>query len=657
MKSFPLTRLFVIIFFFLETLNLKSQINDSLIVIYKNASHDTIRVRVLLNIVSKICDSNPDSAIKTLTACQSICNKNFKIKNINPSTLYNFKLLSANTQLSLAYAYMLIGKMNEAAQIYRSVIPILKQLKNFDVLSNAYVFYASYYLNIGKLDTANYYAQISLKEAQKIKHGKLIAQAENILGLISDYKGDYVSALKYYLDGLKIASTTNDNKGIANFYRNIGGIYETQNKLDEAMKYYQNALKLRLKNNDEINVAESYNTIAIIYRKMNNLNEALIFNSKALEIQKMVHDMPGLALTYNNISVVYHDMKIYDKAANFLEKGIEVQIKINDLNGLSYSYNNLAVLNQENKKYDKAIFYANKSLSIAEKIAFPSLIDQSAKTLYNLYKKINNYQKALEYFTLHIKMRDSINNVDAQKLVIEQQANFEYSQKKAIEDVKHKLELSKQDDLAKAEKNKQRIVILSVTTLLIVVLIFSVFIYNRFKFTQKQKSVIELKEKETRDQKHIIEEKHKEITDSINYAERIQRSFLATKEMLDSNLNFSASSSAVEKSIGLDYARPDISQKETRPDNYFVFFKPKDVVSGDFYWAANLVSSSEVENDKGTINASTPLGVTKKLFCLATADSTGHGVPGAIMSLLNITSLEKAIETHTQPHEILNATR
>ncbi|HEX7414281.1 MAG TPA: PP2C family protein-serine/threonine phosphatase, partial [Bacteroidia bacterium] len=67
-----------------------------------------------------------------------------------------------------------------------------------------------------------------------------------------------------------------------------------------------------------------------------------------------------------------------------------------------------------------------------------------------------------------------------------------------------------------------------------------------------------------------------------------------------------------------------------------VLFKPKDIVSGDFYWASKLNNGN---------------------FALATADSTGHGVPGAIMSLLNVTSLEKAIENYTQPADILNATR
>jgi serine phosphatase RsbU (regulator of sigma subunit) len=127
-------------------------------------------------------------------------------------------------------------------------------------------------------------------------------------------------------------------------------------------------------------------------------------------------------------------------------------------------------------------------------------------------------------------------------------------------------------------------------------------------------------------QKHLVEEKHKEITDSINYAERIQRSFLASREMLDANLGVTSS---------IPQQR-DVSRSEP---GYFVFFNPKDVVSGDFYWAASTGSA------------------TNRKFAFCCADSTGHGVPGAIMSILNISSLEKAIETATEPHLILNKTR
>lgn len=109
-------------------------------------------------------------------------------------------------------------------------------------------------------------------------------------------------------------------------------------------------------------------------------------------------------------------------------------------------------------------------------------------------------------------------------------------------------------------------------------------------------------------QKEIIEDKNKEMTDSIKYAKRIQDTLLAHEELLKANL----------------------------PD-HFVFFRPKDIVSGDFYWAAK-------HGD---------------YFYLAICDSTGHGVPGAFMSLLNIRFLNEAIVERnlTQPHEILNFVR
>jgi ligand-binding sensor domain-containing protein/serine phosphatase RsbU (regulator of sigma subunit) len=145
---------------------------------------------------------------------------------------------------------------------------------------------------------------------------------------------------------------------------------------------------------------------------------------------------------------------------------------------------------------------------------------------------------------------------------------------------------------------------------LLVLLVFGLVKWRTARLQKRQKELeIEIKHAthEIRKQKELVEEKHKEITDSINYAERIQRSFMATKELLDENL----------------------------PD-YFVFFEPKDIVSGDFYWAGKLTNGN---------------------FAWSAADSTGHGVPGAIMSILNISALEKSIETETQPDKILNRTR
>jgi ligand-binding sensor domain-containing protein/serine phosphatase RsbU (regulator of sigma subunit) len=147
--------------------------------------------------------------------------------------------------------------------------------------------------------------------------------------------------------------------------------------------------------------------------------------------------------------------------------------------------------------------------------------------------------------------------------------------------------------------------------MLVVVILFALYRLRTATLRARQKQLektVEDRTEELKKEKELVEEKHKEITDSINYAERIQRSFLATKDLLDQNLN-----------------------------DYFVFFQPKDVVSGDFYWATKLENGN---------------------FVLVTADSTGHGVPGAIMSIANIACLKESVtKGFHEPDQILNETR
>lgn len=158
-----------------------------------------------------------------------------------------------------------------------------------------------------------------------------------------------------------------------------------------------------------------------------------------------------------------------------------------------------------------------------------------------------------------------------------------------------------------------------------VYLIIRISVRRLVKAKNQLEKIVKERTAEVVEQKHLIEEKHKEITDSINYAERIQRSFLATKELLSENLK-----------------------------EHFVFFQPKDVVSGDFYWATTVNSGqATVGSNEHTLQTE-----NHQLFLLVTADSTGHGVPGSIMSILNISALESTVkEGISEPAEILNHTR
>ena len=142
----------------------------------------------------------------------------------------------------------------------------------------------------------------------------------------------------------------------------------------------------------------------------------------------------------------------------------------------------------------------------------------------------------------------------------------------------------------------------------ILLLIFGIFMYNRFRVTRKQKSIIEAQKLEVDKQKETIEETHKEITDSIAYAKRIQSAILPPNSLIVEHL-----------------------------PNSFVLYKPKDVVAGDFYW---------LEFKDG-----------RTIF--AAADCTGHGVPGAMVSVICNNALNRSVREFgfIEPNEILNKAR
>ncbi len=131
---------------------------------------------------------------------------------------------------------------------------------------------------------------------------------------------------------------------------------------------------------------------------------------------------------------------------------------------------------------------------------------------------------------------------------------------------------------------------------------------------------------EIEQKKNEIEEKQKEIYDSINYAKRIQTALLANDSLMDKNL---------------------------KKDKYFILFQPKDIVSGDFYWATTVTARYRIEDPEFKVNK------VDELFYLAVCDSTGHGVPGAFMSLLNMGYINEAIKERKiyEPNKVFDFVR
>jgi len=449
------------------------------------------------------------------------------------------------------------------------------------------------YRQLGSYKEAFDYANQALSKAQQIHYISGIANASNALAAVYDEQGNYPQALTYYLNTLKIHEQLNDDLGVCRDYNNIGLLYCHLSNYKTALDYYNKGILLAQKLNNTQFLSALYFNIGSVYTYTGNYKLSNEYYFKSLGIDTISKDEFAISDCYTNIGINFNFSKNYDKALFYCFKGLAMKKSLQDFDGVASGYINISDVFINKKDYKSAKLFLDTSLVISEKNQSFDNLRLTYKGLADVNYNLGNFREAYQFHVKFKQITDSIFNSENNEQLNQTKINFELEKKQA--------EQEKIKALAESDKKRQNIIIASVIIVLLVVCVFSIFLYKRFKVTNVQKEIIS-------HQKELVEEKQKEISDSINYAKRIQTSFLANEVEFKNFFN-----------------------------DYFILFKPKDVVSGDFYWACKNES---------------------KLF-ICVADSTGHGIPGAFMSLLNISLLNESVlsRNYSSTIEILNFVR
>jgi tetratricopeptide (TPR) repeat protein len=374
------------------------------------------------------------------------------------------------------------------------------------------------------------------------------SSACNNIGYIYQNQGDVKRALEYYHQGLKIQEEIGDKKGLAQSLNNIGFVYQSQNDIPKTLDYYNRALTIREEIGDKKGIGESLNNLGLVYRKFGDpdcrsqipetcmrsgVQKALEYYLRSLKVKEEVKDVNGIGISYNNIGGVYSFLGDYDKALDYFNKSLELRNKINDKQGQSIALNNIGSTYLKKKEYKKAEEFCLRSLAIAEELGFPESVRRPAEALKNIYKATGQFEKTLKYYEVYISMRDSINSREMNREAQKQHFKLEYEKKAAADSIRVEHDKTVAQLQLEHTKNQSYLLVIG----LILVLVFAVFMYNRFKITQRQKVLIEAKERETQQQKLMIEDKQKEILDSIQYAKKIQQSLMWNEKQIEKQLN------------------------------------------------------------------------------------------------------------------------
>ena len=397
--------------------------------------------------------------------------------------------------------------------------------------------------------------------------------------------GDHEKATQAFVLALDAAEKGSAPLQVGYAYITLGNSQTNQKDSEGALKSYRHALVILDTLKNDYGRAGCYICIGNVYLYQDQLDSALLNYQKCLEIREAMNDDPvAIASVKENIATVLLQQGNPEQALPFFEDGLEVFLKLNHEEGIAGSYCNIGNAYLAMKKFADAEKNFLAALPPAHRSKSNMFIQECFKGLADVYFQTGRYKESAQYKDSLIQITDII--VGEQHAAQAKEVEAKYKNQQKEEEITHLQEVGVQQ-LELAEKQKQIIVAVSIG----LALVFFLMLFALRANAQRKKANVQLTE-----QNVLIAEKNKDITDSITYARRIQQSVLPDEAILHNN----------------------VSQA-------FILYLPRDIVSGDFYWFRKEGS---------------------RLY-VACADCTGHGVPGALVSVLGVNLLEQIIGGQT----------
>jgi serine phosphatase RsbU (regulator of sigma subunit)/Flp pilus assembly protein TadD len=495
---------------------------------------------------------------------------------------------------------------------------LLKSIENFNsktktlFKNNIFHLLGQFYYDFGNYDEAIAFYKKAINTAKILNIDTTLAAEYNNIGMVYTEKTEFEIALEYYNKALILNKKHKHSVGMSDNLSNIGMLYRTWGKLDDAIEHINKALEIDLKYNNKNNIAIDYNNLGLCYQQKQNNKKAIYYYQTAVSIDSSNNNYTSIANYINNIGLIYYSEEKFQEAINSFELAIKISKSQNQVKNSALFLQNLAALFSFKLKNNvKAFEKLEESKKICIENNFTDLLSSIYYIYYKIYLAQNDYKNALNYYELRSQTQDSIFNKESQESLDHYKTKYETEKKE------RELEVLKKDEIVKNLKiKKQNITIYSISAGLIIFIIFLIIIYKAYKqkylafetikiqkdeiqeknaeLNQQNEEILAQRD-EIESQKNILSYQNKQITDSIIYAENIQKALLPPKELMDTIL-----------------------------PNHFVINLPKNIVSGDFYWSK-------------TVNGK---------IIIAVSDCTGHGVPGAFMSMLGTAFLNEIISTN-----------
>jgi tetratricopeptide (TPR) repeat protein len=466
------------------------------------------------------------------------------------------------------------------------------------------------------------YLQQAQELADKLENEIYKARCIQIKGYYYKKKGDFTLAIEKFEEAARIFEKNGKNSSLAGAYNNLGAVYVDKGDYQQSMRYLIKALKICDKTNDEILKAKTLLNIGLIFNYQKNFKEAIAYYSKSLEIRKKIKDLKGISLVYNNMGITNFYLNNHKSAVENFKNSLAISQQLGNKRAMSLPLFNIAEIFSDDGMLDSAMYYYYKSYAIDTFLKDKASMTKSLQKMAEIYLSKKKYDLALKKCDDALMLANEVGSKedlkDEYKVLSEiytakndykkalQYSNLSSSIKdtiysrqssEEIAELQTRYETEKKDlQLSKQKAEIEHQLIISRILKIGFAIVFLFTALVLYEFFQKKKAF------------KILEFQKKNITDSINYASRIQTALLPPEDLLNKYM-----------------------------PEHFILYLPLHIVSGDFYW----------------------ITISEGKTIIAVADCTGHGVPGAFMSMLGFAYLNEIVnkDPDSKANEILNELR
>lgn len=603
----------------------------------------------------------------------------YTIKQLLFNTIFVLTIISTNVLAQETNSiYSLADSLIQKSVIYTQTKPdsslglinraidLAQEIKNAELLQRAYFQLGYIFYHQNRFESATKHFNLSYQIAQERDDHEGQALALNRLGNVSQLQTNYLIALDYYLKALELNSKANNRPEVARTLVNLANVYSVIGQyqrsiehflkamdiheevgereglawtslgiarlfkrldlLDRAMQYAQSALDhyriIEQNTGNSTGVTLSLNEIGSIYHKLGNYDKALEFTQMVLEINNKTGNIHGQAANHISLAIVFLEQGKIELARNYLNKALSLKSSVGDSIDLALLYRHLGQVEMRSGNLTQAHRYYNQSLTFAQKHRLIPDISAAYLSLSEIYRQKGNFSNALNAFKNHSTYKDSLNSSDIARL--EMQYEFEKREKE------QELLARQREALQEARLDRQRVVLIFFVVAFLLTGVLTGVIFYAYREKKRINQLLVLQNIEISNQKEEIESQKEEIEQQRDFVTRQRDQIAEQQRQITDSITYA---SRIQNAV-----LPGEVTLSQLPWESFILYKPKNIVSGDFYWTSKLSSGK---------------------ILLAAADCTGHGVPGAFMSMLGITLLRDITsrDENLLPSEILSRMR